>query len=136
MEKHTLNLLVSHPTIDPKSITDSLELEPYVVQRSGDQITTPVGTQLSGRYTVTKWSYLINLDKYEEFCDELYLLIEHLFARKEFFLNLKEEGGKCEVFFRISNPKYCNGLVNAEMLGKMSLMQMEFGFEIFIDQEL
>lgn len=57
MQNYTFKILIRiwHPTIDPKIISDSLNIEPNRTCTSGEQRSTPKGTLLDGVYSETYW---------------------------------------------------------------------------------
>lgn len=130
----SLYCIISHPNIEPEEISEKLCLRPYLAHRSGDEVVTPAGTKPGGTYSCSKWCYKLGSLQHDSMRTELTVLIKYLVAQKEYFDVLCETGGRISVFFRISDPEYLSFTVSKEILELMSSIDIEFGYEIFTDQ--
>ncbi len=127
----TLIFLISHPTMDPKLITNNLVLSPTMTQKAGDQIITPKGRKVAGTYKNTKWSHQIGLESNDGLCDELLSLVDHLFSHREFLRAINDGGGSAIVYFNFSNAESFSMQISPEIMEKITKMKMSFGFEMF-----
>ena len=133
MKNLTLNLLISHPSMDPGLITDQLALKPQLTQRNGDQIVTPKGKVAGGLYKWTKWRYFIELENSDLLNDEIHSLITILYVKRQFFNEIRLEDGKSIMYINHSCQEHLNLVLDPEVLEKLCKMSMSFGVEIFND---
>jgi hypothetical protein len=131
MNNPTLVLLISHPNLEPKKITNNLLLIPDSTQMRGDPVITPTGYVVGGKYAYTKWWYEILLTDNSNIKNEFDSLINHLYSHRKFINSISDEKGRTIVFFNIPREVKFNFGVNPEMMMKMAEMKIDFGFEVF-----
>jgi hypothetical protein len=61
-----LSLRIRHPVIDPKEISDALELTPEHSFRAGDSRTPRAKGQVAGRHTQTYWLAAVNAKSWSQ----------------------------------------------------------------------
>lgn len=135
MSKPTIHLLITHPRIDPMSISAQLGIEPSLMQKSGDPVVTPHGKKVGGKYQITKWQHRIEIDNETNWNNALAILIKKLVDQTDFFTMIRSEGGKTSIFVAATNVPHAALEVSPEMLNTMAGAQVHFGFDIFSTAE-
>jgi Domain of unknown function (DUF4279) len=131
MEKITLICLVSHPKLDPESVSQRLELKPYLIQRAGREVVTPRGRDTGRTYTESKWGYKVDVADIGDLDRRLAELVDRLHESKQFIQEISASGGRVLVFINLPNPGSLAFETTPETLRKLADMGIRFGFEIF-----
>jgi hypothetical protein len=127
----TLTCLISHPELDPKTVSDELNMTPIGAHRKGEQILTPEGQETGDTYKVGKWAFRIELAGIDDLERALTELIGRLYPSKHFIRDITKSGGRVVVFFNLPNPTPLAFQVSPDTLKKISEMGGHFGFEVF-----
>lgn len=131
MEELALVCLISHPEIDPDSVTNKLGLEPYLSQKKGQNVTTPDGRVTGSKYEMNKWGYKTELAARNDLGKRVEELIDHLYESRAFVRKVSEDGGRVSVFLNVPKPSSLALMMTPEALSKIGEMRIRFGFEIF-----
>ena len=131
MESIALICLVSHPKLDPTSVSQRLDLKPYLLQTAGQQVVTPKGTATGSNYAQSKWGYKTEVAEIGELDRRLTELVDRLYASKQFIREISTSGGRVRVFMNLPNPGAFALEVPPEILRKLADMGIHFGLEIF-----
>ncbi len=118
--------------MDPGCFTKNLGLKPNVFQKYGAQITTPQGVKIEGKYRFSKWTHKIDsINSAEEFKYELIVLIDYLYARRDFLNSISNQDGLFSVYFNISTLNHFAFQIPLDVMKKMVELNINFGFEMF-----
>ena len=128
----SLVLLVTHPKIDPDEISKNILLKPLMMQKVGDQITTPKGVVVENSfYKFSKWQHIVEIHSQSKLEEELSLIIEHLSKFEGFIRQIVDSGGKIQLFFTFNETEHIGFEVNNILMQKMATLKITFGFEFF-----
>jgi hypothetical protein len=97
------SLRVWHPSIEPALISKATSLEPSRSWRVGEQRVTPKGKPLEGTYPESYWYADLSgegPESADQQCleDSLWEYLGRLEKAAEFLKNVRETGGRCEIF--------------------------------------
>jgi hypothetical protein len=125
----SLIVLISHPDIDPNSISTRLGLKPTLMQKAGEQVITPRGKKVGSRYAVSKWQYIKQLGIDSDWWKELDPLLGELSQHSDFFHRIDAEGGKTLIYFTATDFPRAVLEVEPALLSLMAEIKISFGFE-------
>ena len=127
----SIGCIITHPSLDPNSITQNVNLKPTLTQKGGNQVTTPSHPVENSFYKFSKWQYIKELSYDDDLKIELQMLVDHLFSSVEFLNKVTSEGGSIEIFFRLTNPAHRAMMVDSNLMKKIGEINASFGFEEF-----
>jgi hypothetical protein len=126
-----IRILIRHPSIDPESITRELKLVPSRYWHVGTPRKTPAGHALKGAYSDTMWNYAA----YFEIEHSASKIIEHfvdiIHNNDVFVKNITATGGTFTLAINLPGYRHIGGEISGEVLGILSSMGVNFGFEVF-----
>jgi hypothetical protein len=100
---YVISLRLWHPSMDPRSISQTLGMEPRHSSKAGEPRCTPKGSLLEGVYRETYWSTSLLPDgehssEGTQLEDYLGHLLDQLVKYTEFFSRIRSDGGRVELF--------------------------------------
>jgi len=131
MESIALICLVSHPKLDPTTVSQQLGLKPYLLQTVGQQVVTPKGKATGSNYAQSKWGYKTEVAVVGDLDRSLTELVDRLYVSKQFIREISTNGGRVRVFMNLPKPDSFAFEVPPEILRKLADMGIHFGLEIF-----
>ena len=131
MKRFSIVLLIRHPDIDPRIISDELKLEPYVSTKAGEPRVTPKGTSLSGVWERSSWNHLFEYEGDARLFEELEHLLVQFRSHKDFFLKIADEGGEVQLYFNVPGNINQADVANPSVLKDMLELKIHFGMEVF-----
>ena len=123
--------LITHPNIDPDSITNSLSLQPSLTQKAGTQVVTPKKTRVNDYYVLSKWQYKKALSIDADILGELASFLDHLHCSSDVLRGIAKEGGKTHIYLTGTDLPHISLEIDTDLLEKMLDMKIHFGFEFF-----
>jgi hypothetical protein len=131
-----VELLIVHPTFDPKDISAALGLEGHVTHRVGDRRKTPKGTVLAGHYPDTRWRHCVEYSAPDQFfAAEVSSFVDKLGSHKVFLADLKATGGKASVIIQFLGDGYYADKLPHATLAKVVELELDLAIECFIDPQ-
>ncbi len=138
--RYSVSLRVTHPTIDPDKITESLGIEPFRKWKVGGNRATPIGRPLEGKNKESYWAAnmhtekkLLSTDMYME--DYLVCLNNKLEKHKDYFLELITSGGCVEYFIGWFSADNVGLTLSTELMGQTSELGIEIGLCAYVGKE-
>ncbi|MDR3458390.1 MAG: DUF4279 domain-containing protein [Verrucomicrobiae bacterium] len=95
---YQISLRIVHPAMDPQVFTETLGLQPRIVQKFGDRRSTPTGTLLEGHYQRSYWSSSFIPPDDSDLPSFLAKTVENLRPHRAFFCHIRDTGGSVEFF--------------------------------------
>jgi hypothetical protein len=126
-----VSLSVTHPNIDPKEISKSLELAPKNMTRAGAPRTTPTGTPLEGSYEFSCWTHELDVEGARELGVVLEELIERLRRHREFFHCIVREGGSVELFCGIFAAGNWDEILSHKLMGQFAALCVDLRLDVY-----
>jgi hypothetical protein len=127
-----VDLLIAHPTMTPADITAAMGLDAHFSHRGGEQVRTPTGVLLEGRYFDTRWRHRIRYEVLDQwFSERITMLVNRLAPQKEFLALLRATGGHASIIVQFLGDGYFGDTVPSATLAKMADLQLDFGIEVF-----
>ena len=137
---YKVSLRITHPTMDPSIITNTLGLKPSHSWKAGEPRETPNGENLDGINVQSYWtaqltngnnisSEKIQLESF--LLDKNYLLKQHA----SFFSSIKESKGNIEYFIGIFGNKNMGCVFNSELLTSTNDLGIELSLDIYPYEE-
>jgi hypothetical protein len=129
---YKVSLRISHPTMDPRAITDTLNLQPRTVHRVGELRTTPTGTLLEGRYDRSYWSSPFTPPDDSDVGEFLGRTVESLRQHRSFFRHIRDTGGDVELFIGLFADGVNIGATLAhDLLAALGELGIDLGLDIY-----
>lgn len=128
-----VELLITHPTMDPADITAALGLEATFAFRAGDRRMSPRGVLLGGINRVTSWRHSVRHEiRGQHFSSKVTQLVNRLTPHGDFFADLRATNGRAVVIVQFLGDGYLGDNVPVDTLARMADLQLEFGIECFV----
>lgn len=129
--KYSVSFRVEHPEIDPHEISAKLSLTPTTSWKAGDRRSSPTGTPLEGHYKTTYWSYTFGESRDMRLADSLESFSLALQPFKEFLLQIRSTGGKCEYFVGWFSDANSGEIFTFQLLSKITDLQIDLSLDIY-----
>ena len=121
-----------HPVIDLTFLSSLLGLSCSRNWIAGSQRHTPTGAQLSGVYSESYWVSQFDFPIEEGFREKLVLSIDLLAKVKETLSDIKESGGKIEIYLQLPGTVNNGDEIDSDLLQTMGKLGIDFLIEVFI----
>lgn len=135
-KRFSIVLLIRHPHIDPKKISEELRLEPYGHAKSGEPRMTLQGAPLPGVHERSWWNHIFYYEGDAGFFEEMEQLVNRLALHKDFFHRIANEGGSSELFFEFPGDVNQGNTAKPTLLTQIAELKLNLGLEIFPDSPL
>ncbi len=129
--KYTVSFRVEHPEISPHEISAKLSLIPSTSWMAGDRRRAPNDIQLNGRYKTTYWSYTFKESRDMALADSLESFTMGLEPHKEFLLQIRSTGGRCEYFIGWFSDSNSGEIFTYQLLSKIASLQIDLALDIY-----
>jgi hypothetical protein len=133
MKRFSISLLIRHPNIDPKIISEELRLEPYACAKAGEPRVTPKGTPLQGVHDRSWWNHIFYYEGGVLFFEEAERLVHQLAAHKVFFLRIVEGKGDSTLYLQLPGDVNQGSTAKPSMLKLMAELELHLSAEVFPD---
>lgn len=131
MSEFSIVLLIKHPSMNPISISSELRLHPYSCFKAGEQIVTPSGKVMAGKYNHTSWLYKKDLEGDCSFPKELESFVLDIFPAKDFLIKLISENAFCNLCVQFPGDIHQGVSISYAILKKIVELKLNFEIEIF-----
>ena len=138
--RYCVSLRVSHPTIDPKEVTQALGIEPFRSWRVGEPRVSPKGNPLEGVSNESFWAChlheekrLYSKDQYLE--DFLANLNQRLKPHAKYFEYLVKSGGYIEYFVGWFDGDNVGATLEPSLLKSTADLNIAIGLDIYAGDE-
>jgi len=131
--QYKISLRFRHATADPADITLALGINPSRSWRAGDPRCTPTGRPLEGRWRDTYWTARLVEGQWpqEPLVDAIGRLLDRLAAHKDFFHQIRSQGGKVELFVGWFFNGQSGGDFTHDLLARMADLNIDLALDIY-----
>jgi len=134
--KYSVSLRVSHPTVNPDTITQKLGLQPFRKWMAGEARSTPKGTKLKGINRETFWAAELHRGKsllsqkmaLEDFLAEQLVRLKKV---EKYFRHIRTTGGRIEFFVGLFCEKNMGAEVPSSLLAAMGKLGIDLSLDIY-----
>lgn len=132
MKRFSIVLLIEHPSIDPRVISEELKLEPYAYATAGKPRVTPKGITLPDIIMErSRWNHVFEYEGDTRFFKEMERLLAQLASHKDFFLRITKEGGHAQLYFNLPGDVNQGDTAKPSMLKLIAELGLHLGMEVF-----
>lgn len=129
--ENRIRLVIKHPNIDLRNVTDVIGLVPNACWQSGDPVITPAGTTMPGKHTFSLWSYSQAFGKDASILSKVSEILDVLEPNSSFIVNLEASGGTVNIFLDILGDFNIGGVIPWSGLNRLANLKINLGFEVF-----
>lgn len=122
-------LHISHPKIDPDTITSVLNRKPSNSHRRGKPRITPNGQALTGIWPENYWKCALLTHDQQDITEFLTELIQDFYPHQEFLRKVSESGGEVCIFLGVFSDRCCAHQFNRRLLRSLA----DIGFDLRLD---
>ena len=131
--RYQARILIKHPSIDPKLISDVLDLKPDICWKYGEERKTPKGTILPGTHKMSVWSHSFRVLGRKNFSQSIKDIIDLFENNKLFIENISISGGSVELIIDIPGDINVGDTIKYSDLFRICNLRVNLGFEVFPD---
>jgi hypothetical protein len=131
MKRFSIVLLIRHPSIDPRVISEELNMDPYACGMVGKPKMTPKGNLVPGTYELSWWNHVFEYEVDTRFFEEMERLLAQLVSHKDFFLKINKEGGYSEISLNLPGAMNQGDTAKPSMLKLIAELGLHLGVEVF-----
>jgi hypothetical protein len=125
-------LLIVHPTIDPRRISNELGLKPYVSFRKGHPATAPSGHVLPHLPLESRWNHIYKFNGPKHaLATSVERLLDSLASHRSFFQRMCRQGGSTQLYVQMPGDVNNGSTFPWELLKKLSDIRIGLGIEVF-----
>jgi len=128
---YNIVLLIKHPSIDPKIITEQLGLMPFRCWRFGDPRLTPKGTPLVGLWKNSSWSWQLRGKGKRAFFESVNSLVVELESHSKFLSDLVLDGGNICLIVNLDGKTNIGDVLSWQAMEKLAGLKIDLGIEVF-----
>lgn len=129
----SVQLLISHPNIDPAEISKELSMTPQHWALAGSQRYTPKGTMLHGVHQRSSWSHSQDVFDKRHFFEDVMKIVDMLEPHRAFISKIRKEGGKVSINLHLPGSDNIGDSIEPPDLHKISDLGISLGIEVFPD---
>ena len=131
--QYDISLRVRHPSVDPTDITSALGLNPSRCWRVGEPQSTATGSPLKGTYAESFWTTTLAEGRWPEKSLAVVMsgLLDHLAAHKNFFRQIRSEGGRAEFFVGWFFDGESGDVFNCDLLARMADLKIDLSLDVY-----
>jgi hypothetical protein len=133
MRRFSIVLLIRHPSMDPKDISEALGLTPHSSWKAGEPRLTPRGTVLPGPHKLSSWNHIRQWAGDHSFAKEVENFVLELSVNRDFFTKLASEQARCELFVQLPGDASQGDSLSPSVLRQIHDLGLYFGVEVFPD---
>lgn len=132
---YSVSFHVSHPSIDPHRITESLCLNPTSLCKAGDSKQTPSGTPLEGTYEKSHWYCDFPHPKGIELSIFLAYVVDLLALRKSFLEDICKSGALLQISVGWYSGSNSGDEFDWVLLKKLADLQIGLSLDVYAEEE-
>ena len=121
-----------HPSRDLTFLSSLLGLSCSRNWKSGSPRQTPTGSPLSGTYPESYWVAQLDFPSEEGFGKKLLFVLDLLIKAKETLNEIRESGGKIEIYLQLSGAVNNGDTIKSTFLNAMGELGIDLLVEVFI----
>src|SRR5215472_14784523 len=131
--QYKIHLRFRHTTADPSDITLALAINPSRSWRAGEPRRTPKGNPLGGRWADSYWTAILAEGQWpqQRLVDAIGSLLDRLAAHKDFFHQIRSQGGKVELFVGWFFNGQSGGDFTHDLLARMADLNIDLALDIY-----
>ena len=135
---YSVSLRISHPRMDPSTLTKSLRLKPSNSWKAGEPRRTPTGNSLKGVNRGSFWTARLVQKRFattprRSLEVALAAEVRRLRKHRALFRRIQRAGGRTELFVGIFGENGFNfgGELDTELLGGLTSLGLSLGLDIY-----
>jgi hypothetical protein len=129
--RFSLQVRLTHPSIDPEVISRALRREADVMWKAGDERRTPTGQRLPGTRKETYWSRSHRVARQRRFFDAVSSVANQLADKAEFFRDFHQSGGEATLVVDLPGDVNIGDVMSAANLRLIAEAGFGLGIEVF-----
>jgi hypothetical protein len=131
--QYKVSLRIRHPYREPADITSALGLNPSRCWRAGEPRSTPKGSPLEGNYSESYWTARLAEGRWPETALTVVIgdLLQQLGAHKNFFHEIRSEGGRIEFFVGWFFDRQSGGVFSSDLLAQMADLKIDLSLDVY-----
>ena len=134
--RYSVSLRISHPTINPDTITMKLGIQPFREWMAGEPRLTPKGQKLKGINRETYWVAELHrekslLSRKVELEDFLAEQLTRFKKMERYFRHIRRTGGRVEFFVGLFCEKNMGAEFPSWLLATMGKLSIELSLDIY-----
>jgi hypothetical protein len=127
-----ISLRVTHPSIDPDVVSQTLSLQPATAWKADTQRVTPKQTPLSGVRTNSYWSQTLVDSSSCDLPAQLRLIVQNLAAFEDRFRIWRSEGATIELFIGwFGADRNFGDELPCTLLASLGQLGLDLSFDIY-----
>jgi len=126
-----VRLLIIHPSVDARAITEALSLKPQLSLSVGQDRQTPGGRHLPGKNKSTIWSHAYNLNSKGPFFKKTAPFLARLERNSEYLKALSLSGGKVHLIFELDGRQNQGDTISSGDMERLARLDIDVGIEVF-----
>jgi hypothetical protein len=134
--KYSVSIRISHPTINPDTLTKKLGLQPSRSWMAGAQRSTPKGNILKGINKNTYWTAVLHREKnlssrkrpLENFLSEQLARLKKV---EKYLKYIRKTGGRIEFFVGLFCDKNMGAEIPSSLLAAMGKLGIDLSLDIY-----
>ena len=119
------SLHISHPSVDPATVTQRLGLQPTRTTKTGQ----PHRSVPDRRYELSHWSCELPAVKGDDLPSFLYRVVELLTPHRSYLEELSDNGAEIECFVGIFAVRLCDQSYPHDLLAALSSLRVNLRFD-------
>ena len=131
--QYTISLRLEHPSANPADFTSALGLTPSRCWLVGEPRSTAKGRPMKGTYAESFWTVTLAEGQWPEMALPAVIsdLLDQLAARKDFFRQLRAEGGKAEFFVGWFFDGQSGDVFSCDLLARMADLKIDLSLDVY-----
>lgn len=132
--KYEACLRITHPEIDPETVTKRLNINPTISHKAGDSRRTPKGNSLPGFNKETFWMHVIDAEISDQSKSLLSLLVDmnqRISFAQDYLREIEETGGSIEYFIGWFSGVNSGDVFNWQFLEKCAALRISLAFDVY-----
>ena len=134
--RYSVSLRISHPTINPDTLSKRLGLQPSRKWMAGERRSTPKGDELKGINKETYWTADLHREKsllsrkmaLEDFLAKQLVRLKKV---EKYFRHIQKTGGRIEFFVGLFCDKNMGAEIPSSMLAAMGKLGIDLSLDIY-----
>lgn len=127
----SVSLNITHPSVDPDTISRELSLEATRQKKAGERRTTPSGSSLAGTYPFSSWGHEFGTERASELTDCLVAVLDRLEPHRSYFQDLVRDGGSIELFCGVFAEGNWDEILPHTLLRRLSEMAFDLRLDVY-----
>jgi hypothetical protein len=128
---YSISLRIWHPRVDPRQISDALNLRPEVARKARDRRQTPAGRPLTGVHADTYWCCVIPHPRRQQLSASLEWVVERLTPSRKFLKRISQGGGSLELFVGWYSDTNSGEEFSWKLLRKLAGLHIDLSLDVY-----